>query len=596
MSTVVTLLHFNLQYCAGGLPDLFPSYEATNDQLEDDIVEESFAPVLDVLDAHPGWTFDLELQGYMIEVLAERHPDVLDHLRTLAKSGQVELVSFHYSDQLWTAFPATDMVRSADLNRKIFEDADLPLSGVVFTQEGQFSEGMLAFMAERGWTTAVLPPNLGEYLWGGNAHQLYAQDGVSVLVGRQVDADLSFSFLNDGELWATNELNCYLGPAFVYDADATADRVAALEADEAAGATIGGIGAWVADHEAEAVALPPVVDGTWQPDDTDNLGLWMGEPGVLWADGEADDDVRVANTRSAQAALAAELAGGDADEVAAAWKDVLLGEVSDATGWNPYWTETQYGLDHAASGVAHAEAAVADLCEGAGALRVDLATGEVTPGGVLVDAVVPADPAADLPAVVTTGRTAALAWGREGESWVLDVTFAAGDEAPAVVFPWDAAAYETVPALGDELVRVDADSLAFSATTLPLSWGLARLDDTWFVVEDERTVHLGGRFDRAAGTLTFADETAAPAELHWRFALVPGSAALDRARAWNVEPAVLLDCPGEDVGPDTTFETCDGCSARGAGAAGWGIAVAAVLGARRRRSTDVRQGGERRVF
>ncbi|MFZ5469991.1 MAG: hypothetical protein ACOZIN_11200, partial [Myxococcota bacterium] len=92
-----TLYHFNLQYVAGGMqnyPDgksRDPNYNLSEEQVEDLIVVESFAPLLKIFLRHPTWKADLEMQGLFVEVLAARHPQVLEDLRTLAMRGQIEL-------------------------------------------------------------------------------------------------------------------------------------------------------------------------------------------------------------------------------------------------------------------------------------------------------------------------------------------------------------------------------------------------------------------------------------------------------------------------------------------------------------------------
>lgn len=96
---VVALLHFNLQYVAGGMEGTFADWPCDEQSIEDQIIIESFEPILDLMLEHPDWSIDLELQGYMVEVMADRHPPVLDKLHTLAHGGQVELVSWHYSAQ-----------------------------------------------------------------------------------------------------------------------------------------------------------------------------------------------------------------------------------------------------------------------------------------------------------------------------------------------------------------------------------------------------------------------------------------------------------------------------------------------------------------
>src|SRR5262245_11722034 len=91
----LSMLHFNVQYVAGGLVGFLalpnPATDLNAEQVEDAIVRESFEPVLDLFLAHPTWGVDIELQGYMLDVLAARHPKVLDKLRTLAVTGQIEV-------------------------------------------------------------------------------------------------------------------------------------------------------------------------------------------------------------------------------------------------------------------------------------------------------------------------------------------------------------------------------------------------------------------------------------------------------------------------------------------------------------------------
>jgi hypothetical protein len=565
-----TLMHYNLQYCAGGLEGLFPQYEATEEQLEDDIIEESLDPVLGVLEAHPSWTFDVEMQGLMVDVIAERHPDTLARMQALAAAGQLELVSFHWSDTLWTAFPRRDAEVSAELTRTSFADAGLPLSEVVFTQEGQFSEGMLEVMPEWGWSIAVLPPNLAEYLWGTVDEPLYRYGDVRVLT------QAPWTFLNDGELWATNDLNCYLGPAFVYDEDATAARVADLEAAEAAGYTIGSISAFVAGIETgDEPELPPVLDGTWQPDDTEDLGLWMGGAGI-WGSTEDDDGVRRANAWVGEVLRAVEaVPEADADAVEAAWKEALKAEVSDATGWNPFETEVQYAHTHAAAALGLASEALRGPCEEAGASRVVVAA-----DGMLSFEGLPADePVADgerpgfQPAL--SGRTGTTTWAASEWGWTLAVSFEAGEGTPTVTFPWDGLTYETVPALGSALVAVDADAIAADGIALPLASGVVHLQDGWYVGKDLRTVHLAGHFDRAAGTLAFLDETAGDDAVSWSFELTRDGAGL----AERVRP-VELACP---AGPGEATLPC-GCASGRSGAGAW-LLLGTFAAARRLRQS-----------
>ncbi len=81
----LAVFHFNIQYVVGGLIGFLPTaepvaaWELDEPAVEDQIVRESFEPVLDLFLAHPSWGTDIELQGLFLEILEARHPDVLEH-------------------------------------------------------------------------------------------------------------------------------------------------------------------------------------------------------------------------------------------------------------------------------------------------------------------------------------------------------------------------------------------------------------------------------------------------------------------------------------------------------------------------------------
>ncbi len=581
-SYILTLLHFNLQYCAGGLDGLYATWPTDEQSIEDQIIDESFDPVLDVLDAHPTWTFDIELQAYMIEVIAERRPEVLDHLRTLADSGQVELVSFHYSDQLWTAYPWRDQEVSLALTREIFEDNDLPLSDVVWTQEGQFGQGMLERMPEAGYAIAVMPHNLAEFTWGANpASPTYTYAGpagdVTAVPGGSGFANADFSvgwhFFDDGELYTTGDMDPYLGPAFVYNAAATAERVAELEAAERAGARVIGVHDYVdavtATPSGTPIPLPPVIDGTWQPDDTTNMYRWMGGGG-LWGDSEHDDLVLTSNVRARHIVEAAEVAGGDPDLIKQAWKALLLGEVSDATGWNPYPTEPQYALDHAAEAEALAVESLGDRC---GEVTVDLRTRTVVTDTVYREGT--AESAAPIE-VTVTGRTADTRWFEVDSTvtphgvrqFALRLALPAEGEPPILEFPWDGEQITTVPALMDAPVTIDA-SMVHDPVGIALPTGLLRLSDRVWLLQETSTTHLAAVLSRSAGTATFSDETDAGEEMVWQYRVFVGDdtvsdedvqlSSLTEANLLNVAPVVALHLPDCASFEDTGGRSVNSC-------------------------------------
>lgn len=588
---VVSMFHFNLQYCAGGLEGLWPDWDGwDNDSIEDQTIVESYVPLLTLMEQHPDWTITIEMQAYMLEVIARRHPDVLDRTRALADGGQIELVSFHYSDQLWTAFPLHDQEVSLRITAETFQEHDVPLSGVVFTQEGQLGEGALRVMPSFGYDVAVLPRNLAKYWWGdaGITDTLYRYDDVFVVTtqgGPSPDGsyEVSWSFADDGELLATNDLNCYLGPAFVHDPAAVAAYEASLQAQADAGAQIVGIGAFVAAVAGRGASpLPPMLDGTWQPDDTGNLSLWMGWAG-LFGSTESDNGVRTANVRARHALVAAEVAAPGHPLVELGWRAALLGQVSDASGWNPYGTEVVYGFDWSARAEALAHDAVADGCraQGATSVTVDVASESVTydaPEAVAGDQVSPKIEA------LTPARAATLTWRADpvaSDVTHLEVAFDAGTDRLELVLPWDGVDVQTTPALvEDEVVTVSMADVAVDGFGLALPLGLLHLTDDLWVVKDTSSMHLAASLSAADGEVLFEDGTASSDPATWHLVVVQGSAAraLEVARSLNSEPVVTLPCP------PVAAKGCGGCDGA-AGPAGWLLPAAswALLHARRRR-------------
>ncbi len=574
---VVALLHFNLQYVAGGMEGTFEDWPCDEQSIEDQIIVESFEPILDLMLEHPDWAIDLELQGYMIEVMADRHPAVLDKLHTLANGGQVELVSWHYSAQLWTAYPWLDQQRSIERTQAIFAQHDLPLSGVVFSQEGQFGQGMLERMPEYGYDIAVLPHNLGELYWGADPDEsLFHYGDVLIIPSRGVTGldgsyQVHWAFFDDGELLATDDQNPYMGPYFVHDPQAVAAWANRVQAYVDMGAHVVSISEYVrAVADRGALPLPPVLDGTWQPADTGNLELWMGGPG-LWSDTEQDNAVLTWNVRARQRTAGAELlAAGDAEAEALvdqAWREALLGQVSDATGWNPFHTETAYALEHAGLAADLADEAVDLVCEAQGHrgvdVQVDLHSGEIT-----WDPPRPAvEPAIEAPVQVgLCGRAGSTSWTETPDGHArLTVEMPAADEAPCLAFPWDAQVYATIPALLDEtVVTVDASLYGAEGMGLPLPSGLLRLEDGLWLIKDTASMHLAAVFEHSEGRVVFEDRTFDDdGDARWELLLVQGdeSTAADLARRTNLEPTLTLSCPvGVESMPNGG---CGGCHSRG---------------------------------
>ena len=169
----LSMYHFNVQYVAGGLDVMLKdgtnavfgemSKGWTEEKLDRWYITQPFDATLDLYLAHPAWKTDFELQGRLLELIVNGYPKVLEKLKALAENGQLETISIHYSDQLFVAFPRADLQKSADITKAIFDGACVPLSGVVFNQEGETGVGKHDFMAKNGYTIDIFPTNLWLY-------------------------------------------------------------------------------------------------------------------------------------------------------------------------------------------------------------------------------------------------------------------------------------------------------------------------------------------------------------------------------------------------------------------------------------------------
>ncbi len=335
-SYVLNLYHFNLQYVAG------------SEKAMRNIVEQSFEPLLDFYLAHPSWSADFELQAEFIEYLAQNYPKVLDKLRKLAKAGQAELISFHYSDQLVLAFPRLDQERSLILVKEIFEKYDLPLSGVVFLQEAQFGEGICELAKEFGYQVAVM--NFDQYNWFQNDPGVpyFTCRGLEV-VKRENFKDpktglrVKWYFLGDGELVITGGISPYFSLSFRPKKAKAKKMEADFKRLEKQGYKIATISEYVEGLRKlgyQPRPLKPILDSPWRPEDDQGLFTWMGKYVFPW---EEDYQLRTENWRTRSWLISAEKQGVSWEKLKQAWKNQLNAEVSDSTGWSPFPVEIKYG-------------------------------------------------------------------------------------------------------------------------------------------------------------------------------------------------------------------------------------------------------------
>ena len=82
MKNVNLVLGFHMHQPVGNLPEVV-----------DRITTTVYQPVLEVIEKHPGVALNLHVSGPLMEMWAERHPDLLKKVKDLVATGRVEMMS-----------------------------------------------------------------------------------------------------------------------------------------------------------------------------------------------------------------------------------------------------------------------------------------------------------------------------------------------------------------------------------------------------------------------------------------------------------------------------------------------------------------------
>ncbi|MCR4316149.1 MAG: hypothetical protein NUW37_07365 [Planctomycetes bacterium] len=334
----ISLFHFNVQYVCG------------DTECEDNIIKASLGTLLDDLLAHPKWKMSIEIQGYGIEVMRDRHPEVLEKLRKAVDGGQAELIVTHYSDQWFIGYPGADMKRSVELSRKALESVGLKHSGVFSGQEMQWAPGLPEVLGSE-YHTYMASSGISSY--GGFDNDYYLADNGTdekafILTHRGLGnlpvANASWGFYDDGENWNTlisiNRFRLFPPRRTI--------NVRDWETLEAGGHEFWFLSDLVKKireyHSSEGTAIPAIPDShgvTWQMGDA-GPHLWMGRRLVAK---ERDGEVRARPYRSRGLHRLAETLAPRDGRLDDALKHILLAEVSDSSGWRPEPGEVQYTFD-----------------------------------------------------------------------------------------------------------------------------------------------------------------------------------------------------------------------------------------------------------
>lgn len=552
------LFHWNIQYVAG------------DKNVEDKIITENFEPLVDLFLRHPEWGADFEMQGYMIEVLGERFPKVLEKFRKLLKQGRVNLASFHYSDQLFLAFPRHDMGWSLKLLELVFKKYGVKRSGVVFTQEGQFGEGMIPVMKKHGYHTAVVAARLFKYFYPQEKnkpyHPFYDLNGVNiVLTDRAVFS--SDAFQTDA-IWykfgdaehVTSEKSPY-HKTYRLDAEKLKAFEENIEKKEKEGWKVVNITEYVwrlKEIGIKPSPFPVILDATWKPDDSGNFFIWMGK---FRSFQEIDVPIRSLNFRVRNKLLAAEVliewarkkkikVKDEESWLVEGWKHQLLAEVSDSTGWFPVSVEIQYSFEESAKAQEPIKRIVESLkkklkCKW---VEVDTLKREVK----LLNAFSQRKyEKAKCPLPVKVKSTGLkhetlckkISASRTDYEFSFNPVEGANVKSAVISFPASFSPFVYSPALlEEELKEVDLSAFTFHDTYLAFSNGLVGIGKDAFLIKHNTSNHVAMKVDAKNRAIEAPVLNPGNDPFTWIFSVIRGKKedALKEALKINVYPTVVL--------------------------------------------------------
>ena len=100
---------------------LLHAYQPWNQlrKITDEIIRESYEPVIRAIEDHPFIFVSLDIAGVLIKQLPK---ELLDRIRLLYQNQRIELVNTAYSHFLLPLVPEHAAARQLQLNRKLYEE------------------------------------------------------------------------------------------------------------------------------------------------------------------------------------------------------------------------------------------------------------------------------------------------------------------------------------------------------------------------------------------------------------------------------------------------------------------------------------------
>lgn len=549
MKALLTLYHFNIQFIAGD--------EATY-HLN---VVEGFEPLLDLYLKNPEWKADLELQGHFLEFCEKEYPHVIEKLKKLCERGQIELISVHYSDQIYLAYPKEDMELSEKINSEILSKYGLRRSKVFFAQENFFGPRVPKYMKNHGYEIALIDRSYYEYFRDlPEIAPYYKYDEVYVVLGRGEgfkynNVEWSWLWYGDGEPVLTGR-----SPYSLFDyrtrdefIERLRDKIRSYRDRGYQLMTVGDFVERLKSLDITPSALPQVPEGAWNMKDCRGVYQWMGFYASPY---EMDVEIRSLTFKSRKYVLGAlsfikwaKEKGYNVSEeeriLNKAIKHQLLAEVSDSTGWSPTFVEVGYSIKEAHLAIFYSLRVIDSLkkkCNITEKIVIDTKNNTIMPfkghqkemkeAGLPITIDFVGDDISTKCYKLNKGVYLVRAELKPKEG-------IAGFKVPLRV---DYVIYS--PSLADdEVVVLNLDEYSCEKFYLPLPNGLLGIDKETFIVKNNETMHLAVTIDKPRRFVGFLTEgVPSYKQFKWEFYVIKGSAeqALNKALEINVYPKLVV--------------------------------------------------------
>ena len=506
----MAVYHFNLQYVAG------------DQRIERRIVRESIIPLLDFYEAHPNYKGDFEIQGWALEVIQEEFPQVIERLRALINNGQLELVVAHYSDQLFIGYPAIDLQRSVELSDKVLKKLNLKRSRVFFAQELQWSPALASALQGKYDVVVTSGDPYGYYRSNAMPLEWFEYAGKRMLVllgGGKKDLKCcrwDWAFFDDGEVFSTRDYmsDFYRVPEWEKQ---HVDKFKRLENEGYRFVTVTEFVELLKKRGYKIPVIPYLPEGTWNMSAGGPYN-WLGKQG---GGAETDGPTRARHFQARNWVLTAQtLVKKVIDRLQEprafimkvlelAWQHLLLGEVSDSSGWSPFPIEVRYTDEECTVAEQGARTLIEEILKAThrdtGSVLVDIQTGEVksatkpacTPQGQVSYPPVP---------ILALGASYSITARKFSDKlYRVEITVTRPEDGQIeIAFPLSGKVHYYSPPLGeDSLVTVPTDLK--HDPILSLVNGLFTLGNGWNLIKDNTVEHLAGTWRYKTNELVFRE-------------------------------------------------------------------------------------------